>query len=112
MASQPDAPNTILDTVEGKRLFTAQAPAWRRLGPYVSDRQWGTVRETARAARRGTICRMITLLAARIGAARRRSADTATAGSAGVWAWRYGISAIQSRRSCSVVNAHIPPLTF
>jgi hypothetical protein len=50
-------------------------------------------RITARAAPRGTICRMITLVAARIGGARMRSADAATRGSAGVWAWRYGMSA-------------------
>ncbi|HST75578.1 MAG TPA: glucosidase [Acetobacteraceae bacterium] len=37
---------SILDTVEGQRLrATATDPAWRRWGPYLSDRQWGTVRE-------------------------------------------------------------------
>ena len=37
---------SILDTVEGQRLCaTATDPAWRRWGPYLSDRQWGTVRE-------------------------------------------------------------------
>ena len=36
----------IFDTVEGRRLAgTRTDPAWRRWGPYLSDRQWGTVRE-------------------------------------------------------------------
>jgi hypothetical protein len=35
------------DTVEGVRLAEARsgAVAWKRWGPYLSDRQWGTVRE-------------------------------------------------------------------
>jgi len=35
------------DTVEGGRLAEARtgAVAWKRWGPYLSDRQWGTVRE-------------------------------------------------------------------
>ena len=36
----------FLDTEEGKRLVATRTdPAWRRWGPYLSDRQWGTVRE-------------------------------------------------------------------
>ncbi len=36
----------ILATAEGRRLIAARTdPAWRRWGPYLSDRQWGTVRE-------------------------------------------------------------------
>ncbi|MDZ8183874.1 MAG: glucosidase [Nostoc sp. ChiSLP02] len=37
----------ILDTAEGKRLVadTAKKEYWKRWGSYVSDRQWGTVRE-------------------------------------------------------------------
>ncbi|HEX3347711.1 MAG TPA: glucosidase [Acetobacteraceae bacterium] len=39
-------PRTIFDTVEGQRLVEARSrPAWRRWGPYLSERQWGTVRE-------------------------------------------------------------------
>jgi hypothetical protein len=35
-----------LETAEGRRLEEARAGTpWRRWGPYVSDRQWGTVRE-------------------------------------------------------------------
>ncbi|MGI4954398.1 MAG: MGH1-like glycoside hydrolase domain-containing protein [Janthinobacterium lividum] len=37
---------TIFDTAEGNRLRAVERGAgWRRWGPYVSDRQWGTVRE-------------------------------------------------------------------
>ncbi len=36
----------IMGTREGRRLLEARAgTAWRRWGPYPSDRQWGTVRE-------------------------------------------------------------------
>ncbi|MDC7788771.1 glucosidase [Rhodoplanes sp. TEM] len=37
----------VATTAEGRRLAAANAGAapWRRFGPYVSDRQWGTVRE-------------------------------------------------------------------
>ena len=41
-----DAAPNILATAEGRRLVAAEHGAgWRRWGPYVSDRQWGTVRE-------------------------------------------------------------------
>ncbi len=33
------------ETEEGVRLQSADAGGWRRWGPYLSDRQWGTVRE-------------------------------------------------------------------
>ena len=37
---------TIYDTAEGKRLQAiARGTGWRRWGPYLSERQWGTVRE-------------------------------------------------------------------
>lgn len=35
----------ILDTVEGQRLAGDEAECWREWGPYLSERQWGTVRE-------------------------------------------------------------------
>jgi hypothetical protein len=35
----------IAATTEGQRLAGAGVKNWRRWGPYVSDRQWGTVRE-------------------------------------------------------------------
>jgi hypothetical protein len=39
-------PLSLSETAEGQRLEAAMAdPAWRRWGPYLSDRQWGTVRE-------------------------------------------------------------------
>ena len=37
---------SILETAEGLRLLAAtRGEGWRRWGPYLSDRQWGTVRE-------------------------------------------------------------------
>jgi hypothetical protein len=39
------APQTVLDTTEGQRLHAASPATWRRWGPYLSERQWGTVRE-------------------------------------------------------------------
>jgi hypothetical protein len=36
---------SLLHTVEGQRLQGDDAERWREWGPYLSDRQWGTVRE-------------------------------------------------------------------
>lgn len=45
MADKRD-PDQLFRTEEGLRLLAAREdPAWRRWGPYLSDRQWGTVRE-------------------------------------------------------------------
>lgn len=33
------------DTEEGRRVADAEAGGWRRWGPFLSERQWGTVRE-------------------------------------------------------------------
>ena len=39
-------PTTLLDTTEGRRIYDARhAGSWRHWGPYLSERQWGTVRE-------------------------------------------------------------------
>src|ERR1700753_3750269 len=35
----------LLATIEGSRLHSADCPPWQRWGPYLSERQWGTVRE-------------------------------------------------------------------
>ncbi|MGI4903795.1 MAG: MGH1-like glycoside hydrolase domain-containing protein, partial [Janthinobacterium lividum] len=40
-----DLPAGLLQTVEGRRLRATDDNPWRRWGPYLSDRQWGTVRE-------------------------------------------------------------------
>src|SRR5215831_8083397 len=39
--------STLTDTAEGRRLLETQGRplVWRRWGPYVSERSWGTVRE-------------------------------------------------------------------
>jgi len=42
----PCVPNTVDDTVEARRLVETRGQLlWRRWGPYVSERSWGTVRE-------------------------------------------------------------------
>ncbi|NVZ99603.1 MGH1-like glycoside hydrolase domain-containing protein [Pseudomonas gingeri] len=43
MTAKPAA--TLLDTIEGQRLAGENAADWREWGPYLSERQWGTVRE-------------------------------------------------------------------
>ena len=35
----------LLDTIEGRRLRACAQEGWHRWGPYLSERQWGTVRE-------------------------------------------------------------------
>ena len=37
--------SAIRETNEGQRLASGTAEAWRQIGPYVSERSWGTVRE-------------------------------------------------------------------
>ncbi len=43
MPPKPTDPAALTATAEGRRL--AEGAAWRRWGPYLSDRSWGTVRE-------------------------------------------------------------------
>jgi hypothetical protein len=45
--TKPDGvPRSLFETEEGRRLVDARTdPSWRVWGPYLSDRQWGTVRE-------------------------------------------------------------------
>ena len=43
MTATPD--NRIRATLEGQRLAQQDAERWREWGPYLSERQWGTVRE-------------------------------------------------------------------
>ncbi|CAG4886224.1 MGH1-like glycoside hydrolase domain-containing protein [Paraburkholderia saeva] len=35
----------VLETTEGRRLHSGECARWQRWGPYLSERQWGTVRE-------------------------------------------------------------------
>jgi hypothetical protein len=43
---QSGLPSRLFDTVEGRRIHdAASARPWRSWGPYLSERQWGTVRE-------------------------------------------------------------------
>ncbi|WP_099903846.1 MGH1-like glycoside hydrolase domain-containing protein, partial [Methylobacterium frigidaeris] len=41
----PDPAPCLTDTEEGRRLSAVEAEGWHRWGPYLSERQWGTVRE-------------------------------------------------------------------
>ncbi|WP_076879676.1 MGH1-like glycoside hydrolase domain-containing protein [Bordetella sp. H567] len=41
----PSCAAPFIETAEGQRLAQADAVPWRRWGPYLSERQWGTVRE-------------------------------------------------------------------
>ncbi|MDB5397599.1 MAG: hypothetical protein JWM91_5105 [Rhodospirillales bacterium] len=44
--TESEPPKRLRDTVEGLRIGdAAQARPWRRWGPYLGERQWGTVRE-------------------------------------------------------------------
>ena len=44
--TRSSTPERLIDTVEGRRLTDPrEAKRWRRWGPYLSERQWGTVRE-------------------------------------------------------------------
>jgi hypothetical protein len=46
MPAAPNPPGRLLATEEGQRLLQIRrGVGWRRWGPYLSDRQWGTVRE-------------------------------------------------------------------
>src|SRR6266849_1859693 len=45
-AKRRTRPGNLADTAESRRLQAARSgAAWRRWGPYLSERQWGTVRE-------------------------------------------------------------------
>jgi hypothetical protein len=43
--STPQKPPHPQQTAEGMRLLRAESEGWRKWGPYLSERQWGTVRE-------------------------------------------------------------------
>jgi hypothetical protein len=43
--SPPQRPPHPQQTAEGMRLLRAESEGWRKWGPYLSERQWGTVRE-------------------------------------------------------------------
>ena len=85
-------------TAEGLRLDQIRhGKHWRRWGPYLSERQWGTVREDYSAtATLGNISRTTMRAAARIAGAKTGLAGLATISSCCVWAWRCGTAAIRS----------------
>ncbi len=77
---------------------------WKRWGPYLSERQWGTVREDYSRGRnaRGNIFRTSMRGRARIAGEKTASAGSATGTSGSASRWRCGTGAIPSSRSvCS-----------
>ncbi len=84
-------------TAEAHRLAAAncQHEAWRRWGPYLSERQWGTVREDYRpTAMPGNICRTTTPAAALIAGAKMALPASATTSSGSVSRSRFGTAGI------------------
>ena len=76
--------------------------AWARWGPYLSDRQWGTVREDYSPY--GTAWEYFphdTRARARTAGARTASRASATTTSASASRWRFGTATIRSSRSAS-----------
>jgi hypothetical protein len=45
MTDDPAVEAHVFDTAEGRRIRDADEGGWRRWGPYLAERQWGTVRE-------------------------------------------------------------------
>ena len=88
LADSKTKPVVAPHTAEGKRLAEAYGDPllWRKWGPYVSERSWGTVREDYSAGRPGIFC--TTWPAA------RRIAGARTA-------WRRSATAISSSSSRS-----------
>jgi hypothetical protein len=70
----------LLATIEGSRLHSADCAHWQRWGPYLSERQWGTVREdySPNTAPPGTIFRTTMRAAARIAGVRTALPVSAT----------------------------------
>ena len=87
-------------TAEHRRLTEADRgkARWRRWGPYLSERQWGTVREDYSAdGNAWAIFRTITPAAAPIAGAKTASPASATTSSVSAWRSPCGTNAIRSQ---------------
>ncbi len=75
-----------------------QASDWYLWGPYLTERQWGTVREdySVDGSARGTTSRTITPGPAPTGGARTGWPASATSSSGCAWGWPCGTGAIPS----------------
>jgi len=81
---------------ERQRLADADGPGipWRRWGPYLSERQWGTVREAySRSGDAWAYFRMIRRASAAIGGARTDWPVSAMSGNCSASASLYGTAA-------------------
>ena len=97
MTKDPD--RNLKPTAEEQRLEEARQRTkhWKRWGPYLSERAWGTVREdNSRMGRRGIISHTITHGRAPIVGMKTGSRASAIVIRKSVSRWRYGMAAIQS----------------
>jgi hypothetical protein len=89
----------LVDVTEQKRLNDAreaQIP-WKKWGPYLSERQWGTVREDySEGATRGITSPTTMRAHAPTSGARTGSADCAMTRNGCALRWRCGTSATRS----------------
>ena len=96
VSSKP--PAALLETAEGRRIGAGEHPnEWRTWGPYLSERQWGTVREDySPTATPGNICRTTMPEAAPTAGARTASQASGTITCAGACRWHCGTDKIRS----------------
>jgi hypothetical protein len=91
-------------SAEQQRLSddAARKANWKRWGPYLAERQWGTVREDySQTAHAGIISRTITPAPAPIAGARMACSASPTANAASASRWRCGMERSQSSKSAS-----------
>ena len=86
--------------IEEEQRYKAQNGLWRKWGPYLSERQWGTVREDySPMAMPGNTCPTSTPAAVPIAGARTASPASATTSSGSACRWRCGTDTIRFSRS-------------
>ena len=89
----------VMDVTEQKRLNDAREAhiPWKKWGPYLSERQWGTVREDySETAMPGTISPMTRRAHAPTGGARTGSGASAMTSNGCALRWRCGTSGTRS----------------
>ena len=97
VSTTPGAERQRVETLGRLEDGLRQGGDWYQWGPYVSERQWGTVREDYSAGgTRGSTFRTITLAPAPTGGARTASPASATSSSGSAWASRSGTAATRS----------------
>src|SRR5471030_1407576 len=92
----------LLQSKEGSRLHGPELDQWRRWGPYLSERQWGTVREDySEYGTAWTTFRTIMRAAACTAEARMALPDSATTRSTCASRLHSGTGTIRSLRNGS-----------